>query len=116
MTKKINRYSADHPFVVASYEMRARGMSVNQIADAIGIHKVQVWRFLRTPAYDPENRAPPPSSPAARATTKPRPVSVQGLIVKTDDNRPIDLQSVVCEKCDGGDRFVVTVFVPHPAP
>jgi len=35
---------------------------------------------------------------------------------KTDDHRPIELQGMVCEKCDGGDRFVVTVFVPHPAP
>lgn len=108
-----NRYSADHPLVVATYKLRAKGMSVNQIGDEIGLNKGQVWRFLNTPAYDPANRAKPS---AVRMSTKPRPVSVQGLTIKADDHRSIELQGVVCEKCDGGDRFVVTVFVPHPAP
>jgi hypothetical protein len=108
-----NRYSADHPFVVATYEMRARGMSVNEIADAIGLNKGQVWRFLQTPAYDPANKDKPlPSS--AVMNSKAATVRVQGLSIKADDGRPLDMHSVTAKKRDGGTLFVITVFAPAP--
>lgn len=106
-----NRYSADHPFVVATYEMRSRGMSVNQISDAIGLNKGQVWRFLQTPAYDPANKGMPLPSPAVMST-KAATVRVQGLSIKADDGRPLDMHSVTAKKRDGGTLFVITVFAP----
>jgi hypothetical protein len=106
-----NRYSADHPLVVATYKLRAKGMSVNQIGDEIGLNKGQVWRFLNTPAYDPANKVSPPSPQIA---AKAPPVRIQGLSIKADDGRPVDLQSVTCEKRDGGTVLVITVFAPEP--
>ena len=109
--RKVNSYSADHPLVVKTYEMHASGASLSQIADAIGLHRAQVWRFLRTPAYDPANKVSPPSPQIA---AKAPPVRIQGLSIKADDGRPVDLQSVTCEKRDGGTVLVITVFVPEP--
>lgn len=106
-----NRYSANHPFVIATYEMRAKGMSVNQISDAIGLNKGQVWRFLQTPAYDPANKDKASPSQMVMAS-KAAAVRVQGLTIKADDGRPVELRCMSCTKDQGGATFVITVFLP----
>lgn len=120
MAKTYNsKYSANHPLVVTTYEMRAGGSTMTEIAKAVGLNTGQVWRFLNTPAYDPANRGKQAASPVSTASpvnvaAKTRPVRVQGLSVRADDGRHVELEGVVCEKRDGGDRFTITVFVPHP--
>lgn len=112
--KYTSKYSANHPLVVTTHEMRASGATMPEIARAIGLNAGQVWRFLNNPAYDPANRskAAPPTSVAPR----PRYVRVQSLSVRADDGRHVEFEGVVCEKRSEGERFTITVFVPHPAP
>jgi hypothetical protein len=114
MVKKYSsKYSANHPLVIATYEMRAKGMSMSQIASEVGLNSGQVWRFLRTPDYDPANKDKLPP-PLISKVIKAPPVHIQGLSIKADDGRPVDLQSVTCEKRDGGTVLVISVFVPEP--
>lgn len=115
--RKQNRYSPDHPAVVATFEMRARGLSINKIADAIGIHKAQVWRFLNTPEFFPApQRVGAAVTPEAQVSPKmwrKAPVSrVDDVIIRAADGRPIDLHSVTSESSGGGKVYTIKVFVP----